>query len=211
MATFDMDRFPLVNYRSTGADRPAPARQITCSRCGGADHVMSAGQRLPPDVMARKFQARGWVIGSKPEHDLCLKCAVGIANAKPKKLKEPEKEPEMKTETPTPREMGRADRRLIIDEVATHYPTPEKGYQGGLTDELIAAKLNVPRVWVSDIREQFYGPEIVIDWKSIDRRLDTLTSQSKALSTETLERLSALERGITELTSDITKLKARGK
>jgi predicted transcriptional regulator len=52
-----------------------------------------------------------------------------------------------------------AQRRNIWREIDANYRDDGAGYIGTVTDHSIAEKLKVPRAWVSNIREQDFGPE----------------------------------------------------
>lgn len=55
------------------------------------------------------------------------------------------------------RKPTREDRRRVLDEISANYN--DIGYVGTTSDASLAAKLDVPRAWVSDIREEFFGPD----------------------------------------------------
>lgn len=58
--------------------------------------------------------------------------------------------------TPQPTQAGR---RAISDELDAAYDAANGRYRGVGSDEVIAKKLNVPRKWVTDVREFLFGPE----------------------------------------------------
>ena len=59
-----------------------------------------------------------------------------------------------------PRSMSREDRKLIFDEIHGCYDKDAGRYMDGWHDEKVAKTLgkHVPRAWVSEIREDFFGP-----------------------------------------------------
>lgn len=212
---FEIDRFPLRTIRKHGGGF-LPVLDIKCS-CGATDQVsLASGKRLPPQAAAKKFAERGWVVGRLPKDDTCPACAAAeLARRKAARASHARAEPsaplvhEDATMTTTaPRIMQRADRRRVLDEIEAHYPEPERGYRNGISDEVIAAKLNVPRAWVTAVREEIFGPAIVIDWKSVDRRQDEINADFKRISDAMVEHISSLERKVSDLNADIAKLKA---
>ncbi len=56
-----------------------------------------------------------------------------------------------------PPQMGRDDRRIIMEKLDDVYG--DNAYGGSWTDTTVARDLNVPRAWVSEVREAFFGPE----------------------------------------------------
>ena len=48
--------------------RLVSAFRIVCSRCGVLAHVNG---RIPPDLISKKFQERGWHVGRTEAEDLC--------------------------------------------------------------------------------------------------------------------------------------------
>ena len=60
-----------------------------------------------------------------------------------------------------PRQMTRGDRQVIWNKLQDVYPKEDKGYMGEWTDGRVAKDLGVPRAWVTEIRAQNFGPEVV--------------------------------------------------
>ena len=58
---------------------------------------------------------------------------------------------------PEVRQPTREDRRRIVEEISANYT--DIGYVGTASDATLAAKLDVPRAWVSAIRDEFFGPD----------------------------------------------------
>ena len=57
-----------------------------------------------------------------------------------------------------PRSSTRADIRRIIDELDACYDLDRQRYTGTNTDASVAARLDVPRAWVTEERERSFGP-----------------------------------------------------
>lgn len=57
-----------------------------------------------------------------------------------------------------PREPTRSEKRQIMDMLETTYDVDAERYSGGDTDETVAEILKVMPGWVSQIREEFFGP-----------------------------------------------------
>jgi len=66
----------------------------------------------------------------------------------------------MATTAEPPRTATREDKRRIRDFLDSNYDDNLGRYFKDWTDEKAATKLNLPRAWVSDLREDLYGPDI---------------------------------------------------
>lgn len=158
-------------------------RVIRCSETGcGFEGEIIDPKHLPPNVIAKKFQQRGWSVGANDRHDICPSCvkrrteerrarknrhqepsATAITTeppAMPPAYNQPPKPIEpIEPGTPNaPAEMSRDDRRIIFAKLNDVYLDEERGYQAPWTDTAIAASLNCPQAWVAEVREQNFGP-----------------------------------------------------
>lgn len=141
--------FPFDNIEREG--QRFSAMRIECSKCGGTSHFVQTGnKRRPPEAAQQYFRNHGWIVGNGPRADVCPSC-------------QPRKKPELKVveaaEKPKadpPREMTRVDRRIINDKLDEVYG--EDKYVSPWTDAAVARDLGVPRVWVEQVREEFFGP-----------------------------------------------------
>lgn len=70
---------------------------------------------------------------------------------------EPE-EPPMAAEPP--RQPSQADNRRILDALTAHYDEDAARYRKAFSDEALAKALDMPRAWIADVRERFYGPDV---------------------------------------------------
>ena len=57
-----------------------------------------------------------------------------------------------------PRQMSREDRRIIFEKLNEVYVDEKSGYSSPWTDEKVSVDLGVPRAWVSNVREEMFGP-----------------------------------------------------
>lgn len=135
-----------------GDGNQTQAMQIVCGcGCGAKAYFphMTGTNRKPPSMAAKHFQNKGWLVGSVPKKDLSPQC-----KRKPKR-----KDTAMATTQPAaeaPREMSREDRRIINDKLDTVYS--KDCYKAPWTDVAVAKDLGVPRDWVAQVRDQFFGP-----------------------------------------------------
>lgn len=83
-----------------------------------------------------------------------------------------------------PRKPTPAENRKIMDAVEAAYAGEKIGYRAGQSDETIATELNLPRAWITAVREQFYGPERVIDLAGLARRLNDVSDKISAMERE---------------------------
>ncbi|MFK0384972.1 hypothetical protein [Agrobacterium sp. NPDC090273] len=134
-------------------DKTTKAMQITCDCCGGVAYFphQTGLNRKPPSAATQHFQNKGWVVGNSPRKDFCP------IHASPSKRKG---QIAMADTTATiadkPRDLSREDRRIINDKLDEVYG--KEAYKSPWTDAAVAKDLGVPRDWVSQVREQFFGP-----------------------------------------------------
>lgn len=90
-----------------------------------------------------------------------------------------------------PRQITVADRRKVLDEIETQWNHDQGRYRGAHCDKSIASSLDVPRKWVSDIREEFFGAEkndaqyaAFAKLSDLIERADKLEKQGLDLATE---------------------------
>ncbi|WP_180897335.1 hypothetical protein [Martelella soudanensis] len=164
----------------------AAALRIVCGCCEASGYaILSAALRQgPAEVVTDHFRAGGWSVGATPADDRCPACRRNtstrnrmkgqiMAAAKPRKAaatakalavrttaaagatSEPASQPVPQADPPPA--MDREDRRIITEKLDDVYG--DRGYRGSWTDTTLARDLNVPRAWVSEVREAFFGPE----------------------------------------------------
>lgn len=93
----------------------------------------------------------------------------------------------------------REQRRRVLEALDEFYPKPEQGYAGGMTDHKLAERLGVPRVWVRELREQLYGPEVVVDWRGLEARVEVVEAKAREVDDLVLkaaEELGAMAKGV---------------
>ena len=224
------EAYPVVS-RECGDDRhPKPHIQITCARCGTHGHLVISGSAAPPALANQTFRRRGWIVGRSRTRDRCPKCNPRLGTAKahaavariavdlplkpvnPPEIPQPipnikgvEALPHLVVIQPPPevRQPTREDRRRIVEEISASYT--DIGYVGTASDATLATKLDVPRAWVSAIRDEFFGPdqnEATIGLRadvqkliqlalSLEDRAMTLAAEAEALRHDA-ERISNL-------------------
>lgn len=135
-----------------------------CSECTRSEavHVGKPSGSLNASFLIKKMRQKGWAVGLNASHDVCPECR-GIGR-RTKKTTEPETI-DMSNVTPikhadAPPVMTKEDRRIIFSKIDEHYVDETSGYSDGWSDEKVAKDLNVPRAWVSQIREDNFGPEV---------------------------------------------------
>ncbi|MCM2396205.1 hypothetical protein NBH19_08950 [Rhizobium sp. S95] len=129
------------------------AMRITCAHCDGVAYFphQTGFNRKPPVAAAQHFQNKGWLVGSGPRKDFCP------LHASPAKRKGRKNMADTKaTIADKPREMSRDDRRIINDKLDEVYG--RDAYKSPWTDAAVAKDLGVPRDWVVQVRDQFFGP-----------------------------------------------------
>lgn len=214
-------------------DRLRPAYNFSCSECTTIDKVVASNfaGALPQDMVIQKMRQRGWHIGKSASSDLCPACVRDhrtkrlkptLVEAPPppatvKALADldklfskpaPEKETTMNIQTvppapQPPRQMSKSDQRLVFAAINDHYINENEGYEAGWDDARVAKDLGCPRAWVTDVREQHFGPaegnpklravkdkmgeiEKLVEeqrgiWAKLNTELDEIRAQIKAL------------------------------
>lgn len=190
--------FPVDSIESTTGERVFAAK-IECSACGVvAFHAR--GRHKPPIATEQHFRNGGWFVGNGPRADKCPDCQ------KPKK-------PDLKVvkmeaaKAEPPREMSREDRRIVFAKIDELYLEEKTGYQPPWTDAAVARDLGVPRAWVSQVRDELFGPEgsnaefddflkqaapIIADLKNLQKSVSTQLESVRAICSrvDELERMS---------------------
>lgn len=118
------------------------AQFVKCHECDSELRVSptGSGSVLPENFIRKKAIQSGWVWKKNGRHE-CPNCLKGDD-----------------MDTDAPREMSAADRRKIFREIDEGYDEVNSRYCDNITDNVIAKKLGVPRKWVSDIRDENFGP-----------------------------------------------------
>lgn len=143
--------FPEVSI--SYGDKSTKAMQITCACCGAVAYFphQTGVNRKPPIAATQHFQNKGWVVGNNPRKDFCP------IHASPAKRKGQKAMVDtVATIADKPREMTRDDRRIINDKLDEVYG--KDAYKSPWTDAAVAKDLGVPRDWVAQVRDQFFGP-----------------------------------------------------
>ncbi|HEX8836764.1 MAG TPA: hypothetical protein VF748_07505 [Candidatus Acidoferrum sp.] len=225
-------------------DKPSRGIKITCGKCAREEkthlnYLKSGGQDDDDRVhlQARnKFEALGWRVGKSPSRHRCPQCINDARNARLRYLHAnkdkhrhanrgaptmpgnvvdlPKAEPPPKADPP--REITRADRRVIFSKLEEVYDDELTGYQIGWTDERVAVDLGVPLAWVRLVRDDNFGPmgtnpeitkllEEGQRWRgelvAILERATQLQEQTKRLA----DRGEIIERRLSEITKAVGK------
>ncbi|UGY13773.1 hypothetical protein HAP48_0035155 [Bradyrhizobium septentrionale] len=114
--------------------------------------------------IARKLQAKGWHVGKSATAHRCPDCFRKAKFAAIQKAREGSEMVSKQEPTPVQvvdntREMDRDDMRLIYGKLNDVYLSDKVGYGQGWTDERVSIDLGVPRAWVRQVREKFFGDE----------------------------------------------------
>ena len=145
--------FPYENIDREG--QRYSAMRIECSKCESKSYYVQTGTgRKPPIAAEQYFRRHGWRIGNGPRADVCPECQKRKPELKVVKMEQPQA-----PKVEPPREMGREDRRIITDKLDEVYDDKAGSYKAPWTDAAVGRDLGVPRAWVSEVREQFFGPE----------------------------------------------------
>ena len=174
------------------------AFKITCSgfKCNCSDQVpmnpigeKGADADTKEDIIAtRKFENKGWFVGSTRNKHLCSLCIKLHSNHR-EKMETAIVHPI--TLVPPPQEVSRIDRRLIYEKLRDVYPVEEKGYSGNWTDKKIAEDFNVPQHLVASIRDEHFGPADAPDMEAVLEAAAESARQYQKLTRKLLDELQA--------------------
>ena len=153
-------------------------RTIDCTACGFTGRFSDATRSgMPSELVERKFRQMGWD-SPKPGGGTCPAC---VAKPKPERI---EVTPE------PPKQPSNQDRRRIRDALDEHYIEDKGCYRQSFTDKSLAAKLNVPAKWVSDMRElNGYGPDANEEASAYAAEAAAIRKDLSAIETDVLKRL----------------------
>ncbi len=179
--------FPVENIESKTGEGRVFASRIECAVCEAVAYYAKP-KNVNHIAVEQHFRNQGWFVGNGPRADKCAQCQKSKKPIlKVVKMENAKAEP--------PREMSRDDRRIITMKLDDIYA--DQAYQAPWTDAAVARDLNVPRAWVADVREQFFGPEgsnsefdeflakaapIIADLKNLHRSVHAQLEQAKAIS-----------------------------
>lgn len=173
------DRFDVVRTQASAGGFHHAVR-LVCGGCGAVHEIpMNTRKALPPDVIARKAQQAGWLVGKKREADRCPDCLNG--GRKTVTEPNPPAAPAAAPMAEPPREPSRTDKRIIMNKLEDVYLDEKTGYAAGHTDAAVAKDLGVPRAWVSAIREEFFGPAVNERVHELKGEVDGLKDEMRAL------------------------------
>jgi len=114
---------------------------------------------LPPDIVTKKFQQKGWFIGRDRRHDICPDCLVKHRR-RTQKQEEPVAtviKPDFAAVENEPRKMDVDERRIIFAKLNDVWAGKDQGYVVPWTDASVARDLGVPAAWVVEIRSSMFG------------------------------------------------------
>lgn len=184
-----------------------PAYRITCHECGCSDAVVAANAAasLPPEMIRKKFQQRGWIFGGSARGDTCPGCRLkrapprglvlklaGSNESLPVGVIEMPKDTVVPIKADAPRTMSRDDRRIIFSKLEAVYLDEKRGYDEGWTDERVSKDLGVPRAWVVTVRDENFGPVITVDVEAIKAENEFLKAhliEQQTLAAQMVDRL----------------------
>lgn len=189
--------FERTTFGNTFGQRAVPGYQITCSECGAVEKITANtfGGSMAPEGIAQRFRNKGWKISTKGNRDICPACAGNQASHHNKPEPAIEQTSNIVsinsamtkapiTEIEQPREMTRADRRVIFAKLEDVYIDEKHGYDAGWGDARVAKDLGVPQDWVRQIREENFGVE------NSNPEADALLRQARGILDEAKQALA---------------------
>jgi hypothetical protein len=200
--------FPEVTIKA--GDQQVKAMRIACSECNAVGYYafQTGHKRRPPIAAVQYFQNKDWVVGSTPRKDLCP------VHAKPSRKKGMKAMVDATAPAAEkPRELSRDDRRIVFDKINGVYENG--GYITPWTDSAVAKDLGVPRDWVSQVREQFFGPagsnplfdEFLAAKVSVEQRMAAVVGSQEAA----IKHFEACTKELADLRKKLDDLRLLGR
>lgn len=101
-----------------------------------------------------------------------------------------------------------SQRRSILNELDDCYDTEKACYKQANTDQKIATKLNLPRVWIELIREQFYGVNSGNEATAkVNVVSEEIAKRVKDLANEFYAAMDSFDMKLTKINDDIAALR----
>jgi hypothetical protein len=182
--------------RTPGAQRAL----AVCDDCGRKETIAASYKPAPhkPHVWhldegqaVRKLNGMGWAHFKKKLR--CPECeAKRKSQTKPLVV--------METTMETPREPTKAQKREIMDLLGSAYDPAAERYTGGETDETVAKVLGVMPGWVSQLREEFFGPD------GGNEDIDRLAAEVADFLKEARAALTVAEESVKTLTTGVQRV-----
>lgn len=92
-----------------------------------------------------------------------------------------------------PPQPTREDNRRIHEAIETRWADGRDCYLANFSDAKLAAELDVPRAWVTDVRERFFGPDTCEARLDGVAKLDELIDRAAALEERALSVAAEVE------------------
>jgi hypothetical protein len=144
--------------------------KIICGKCSAEKSIglnTSHGYGTDDDVVermiAQKFERLGWHVGKQFHLHQCPKCVESLVT-EIRAYKEPVMDNKVVPIQPLveqprgERPMSRDERRLLTEEMLDLYLNETVGYKEDWSDQKVAEKMGVPRIWVAQVRDETFGP-----------------------------------------------------
>jgi len=200
--------FPEVTIKA--GDQQVKAMRITCSECNAVGYYafQTGHKRRPPIAAVQFFQNKDWVVGSTPRKDLCP------VHAKPSRKKGMKAMADATAPAADkPREMSRDDRRIINDKLDEVYGVG--AYKSPWTDAAVARDLGVPRDWVAQVRDQFFGEAgtnpLFDEYLSAKAAIEPLIEAAVAKQDLAIKHFEACTKDLAELRKQLESLRLLGR
>jgi hypothetical protein len=185
--------------------KPHRAMRVYCCNCGKPGTCIANALRFgvgadcrEERMIARKFTNLGWDIDLRKGKHHCPECQMPI----PVKRQKPDvveltqddiSQEEQMTEAtvvpmPTSKPMSREDRRIIFEKLNEVYANEAVGYEAPWTDDKVARDLGIPRAWVTQMREENFGPA------QSNVEIDEAVKAAKELAAEVVKHAEASQK-----------------
>ena len=109
-----------------------------------------------------------------------------------------------------PREMSRADKRIIFSKLDEVYSDEKSGYSNGWSDQRVATDLGVPLAWVTEIRDDSFGPEgHSPEAKALFEEVRKMLQEARSERENLAETVRVLNNGANKLSVEIDRLERK--
>ena len=206
---FEICQVPVGGQQKRGA-------KAKCGHCEKTEsiHINTSKSHGDDDEQVErnvihKFEKLGWKIGKTATQHRCPGCYAALKAAAKRRnngdnkvvpINPVDSEPTVVVveSAPAAKRPTRDDRRIIHNRIDENYVSEAIGYAAGWSDKRVAEDLGVPIVWVAEIRDENFGP-------NIDEASQQTISEAKAL----IEELKAAHYTADPIVTLLVKLEER--
>lgn len=203
---------PGALQRTENTPRHGSAIDVPCRHCGMLE-ALHTEKLLPPEVIRKKLQQRGWSIGNGASKHVCpvhhdLK-PEPETKEQPMPANDPAPTPALRA-VPAPSHDARAAKREAMAMLEESFNVTTGQYSSGITDSTVAQMAGLSESAVAQLREEFFGPLQEPDgFAGIRDELAHLETKRAALADDFAARMRDMRQGVIALNGKLDAMAKR--